>query len=75
MEQNIVSVERILHQTEVQPEAPLEIADINVDQSWPASGAIEFKGYSTRYREGLDLVLKEIDLDIVGILSVEEKLN
>jgi len=64
VEQNIVSVERILHQTEVQPEAPLEIADVNIDQAWPTSGAVEFKGYSTRYREGLDLVLREIDLDI-----------
>ncbi|KAF9078085.1 metal resistance protein YCF1 [Rhodocollybia butyracea] len=64
VEQNIVSVERILYQTEVQPEAPLEIADQAVPQPWPKSGAVEFKGYSTRYRDELDLVLKNIDLNI-----------
>ena len=30
--------------------------------SWPAKGAVEFKNYSTRYRQGLDLVLKNINL-------------
>lgn len=32
--------------------------------SWPAHGGVEFKNYSTRYREGLDLVLKNINLSI-----------
>ncbi|KIK60287.1 hypothetical protein GYMLUDRAFT_73760 [Collybiopsis luxurians FD-317 M1] len=64
VEQNIVSVERILHQTEVPPEAPLELSDHPVPQSWPTSGAVEFRGYSTRYRPELDLVLKKIDLNI-----------
>jgi ATP-binding cassette, subfamily C (CFTR/MRP), member 1 len=32
--------------------------------SWPAQGGVEFKNYSTRYREGLDLVLKDINLSI-----------
>lgn len=31
---------------------------------WPAHGAVEIKNYSTRYRPGLDLVLKDINLDI-----------
>lgn len=31
---------------------------------WPAQGAVSFKDYSTRYREGLDLVLKDVTLDI-----------
>lgn len=41
---------------------------------WPDSGQIEFKNYSTRYRPGLDLVLKDISCTIrpnekVGIVG------
>jgi ATP-binding cassette, subfamily C (CFTR/MRP), member 1 len=32
--------------------------------TWPKHGAVSFNNYSTRYREGLDLVLKNINLDI-----------
>ncbi len=31
--------------------------------SWPAHGAIRFIDYSTRYRPGLELVLKNINLE------------
>ncbi|XP_062603569.1 multidrug resistance-associated protein 1-like, partial [Saccostrea cucullata] len=34
--------------------------------TWPETGRVEFKSYSTRYREGLDLVLKGIDCIIKG---------
>ena len=27
---------------------------------WPQKGAVEFKDYSTRYREGLELVLRGV---------------
>ena len=43
VEQNIVSVERILHQTRVEPEAPHEIPDTKPDGLWPSQGAIEFR--------------------------------
>ncbi|KAJ2691991.1 hypothetical protein GGH99_002028, partial [Coemansia sp. RSA 1285] len=29
-------------------------------ESWPEQGMVEFKNYSTRYREGLDLILKDL---------------
>jgi len=64
VEQNIVSVERILHQTEVEPEAPQELPERKPLGTWPSEGAIEFREYSTRYRAGLDLVLKNISLNI-----------
>ncbi|KAH9946530.1 metal resistance protein YCF1 [Amylocystis lapponica] len=63
VEQNIVSVERILHYIQLEPEAPAEIPDA-VDESWPKSGEIEFRQYSTRYRPELDLVLKNISVKI-----------
>ena len=31
---------------------------------WPAAGAITFQHYTTRYREGLDLVLRDVDAAI-----------
>ena len=33
-------------------------------QEWPTEGVVEFKKFSTRYRKGLDLVVKNIDLTI-----------
>ena len=33
---------------------------------WPESGNINFDGYSTRYRDGLELVLKKISFEIRG---------
>jgi hypothetical protein len=43
VEQNIVSVEHILHQTPVEPEASHEIPDTKPDGLWPSQGAIEFR--------------------------------
>lgn len=63
VEQNIVSVERILHYMNLEPEAPAEI-DGALPVSWPSEGAVEFKDYSTRYRPELDLVLKELSFKI-----------
>ncbi|KAF6761448.1 metal resistance protein YCF1 [Ephemerocybe angulata] len=64
VEQNIVSVERILHQTEVKPEASYDTVDIELPSDWPSEGNVRFDNYSARYREGLDLVLKDVSLDI-----------
>ena len=43
VEQNIVSVERILHQTEVEPEAPYDTIDITLPAGWPSTGTIRFQ--------------------------------
>ncbi|KAJ3561287.1 hypothetical protein NP233_g10282 [Leucocoprinus birnbaumii] len=64
VEQNIVSVERILHQTLIEPEAPHELPDSKTPPEWPSEGAVDFSHYSTRYRPGLDLVLKDVDIRI-----------
>ena len=42
VEQNIVSVERILHYIELPPEADWEVADA-VPEEWPAKGEVEFR--------------------------------
>ncbi|KAK3692102.1 P-loop containing nucleoside triphosphate hydrolase protein [Podospora appendiculata] len=64
VETNIVSVERVLEYARLPSEAPEIIHRNRPAVSWPAHGEVEFKNYSTRYREGLDLVLKNITLDI-----------
>jgi len=64
VETNIVSVERVLEYARLPSEAPEVIRRHRPPISWPASGAVNFNNYSTRYREGLDLVLKNINLDI-----------
>ncbi|XMA08741.1 hypothetical protein WAI453_001532 [Rhynchosporium graminicola] len=64
VETNIVSVERVLEYARLPSEAPEVLHRHRPPISWPASGAVNFNEYSTRYREGLDLVLKNITLDI-----------
>ncbi|KAJ2933863.1 hypothetical protein H1R20_g3220, partial [Candolleomyces eurysporus] len=64
VEQNIVSVERILHQTEVEPEASYDTVDVTLPAGWPSTGTIRFQNYSARYRAGLDLVLRDISVEI-----------
>ncbi|KAF9434197.1 hypothetical protein BGZ76_008408 [Entomortierella beljakovae] len=64
LETTIVSVERIREYTQLNPEAPDVIPDSKNDEAWPQRGQITFNQYSTRYREGLDLVLKEVDVVI-----------
>ncbi|KND92339.1 Metal resistance protein YCF1 [Tolypocladium ophioglossoides CBS 100239] len=64
VETNIVSVERVLEYARLPSEAPEIIAGKRPPVAWPAKGEVDFRNYSTRYREGLDLVLKNINLDI-----------
>jgi ATP-binding cassette subfamily C (CFTR/MRP) protein 1 len=64
VETNIVSVERVLEYARLPSEAPEIIHRNRPAVSWPSRGEIEFNNYSARYREGLDLVLKNINLDI-----------
>lgn len=64
VETNIVSVERIKEYSEIPSEAPYLLEDRKPSPSWPTEGAIQFDHYSTRYRPGLELVLKDITLNI-----------
>ena len=64
VETNIVSVERVLEYARLPSEAPDVISKHRPRISWPAQGAVEFKNYSARYRQGLDLVLKNINVHI-----------
>ena len=58
VETNMVGVERIKEYQEIEEEAPLEIPEQDPPKEWPAYGVVKFDNYQTRYRAGLDLVLK-----------------
>ncbi|XP_025017040.1 canalicular multispecific organic anion transporter 1 isoform X2 [Tetranychus urticae] len=60
VENNIVSIERCLEYTKIESEAMWIDYNNQPRNTWPEKGEIVFKNYSTRYREGLDLVLKNI---------------
>ncbi|CAL8093847.1 unnamed protein product [Calicophoron daubneyi] len=63
LETCFVDVERIKEYIEIPPEAPLHIRGVNLDQTnWPSKREIVFENYSTRYREGLQLTLKSLNL-------------
>ncbi|KAF2858159.1 hypothetical protein K470DRAFT_260080 [Piedraia hortae CBS 480.64] len=64
VETNIVSVERVLEYARLPSEAPAIISKHRPPVSWPSRGAVTFEGYSGRYRPELDLVLKNVSLDI-----------
>ena len=60
---SLVSVERVHEYSIKNTEAPLTTG-VHLPESWPQHGQISFKNYSARYREGLDLVLKDVSFDV-----------
>ncbi|KAG8192594.1 hypothetical protein JTE90_015227 [Oedothorax gibbosus] len=64
LETNIVAVERILEYSLTPTEADWIVEGKRPPPEWPQQGAVVMKDYSTRYREGLDLVLKDICCNI-----------
>ena len=43
VEQNIVSVERMLQYIELKPEAPYEVPEAQPESGWPSEGRLEFR--------------------------------
>ena len=48
------------------PQAPAIVDTNRPPDGWPSHGDVKFDHYSTRYREGLDLVIKDIGVEVVG---------
>ncbi|XP_054165164.1 multidrug resistance-associated protein 1-like [Oppia nitens] len=63
LENSMISFERIEEYCQLKSEPDLTSGQ-QLPDNWPNDGCVEFRQYSTRYREGLDLVLNQIDLDI-----------
>lgn len=66
VETNIVSVERCMEYTQTAIEAPWHNEDTKPSDTWPEVGRVQFDSYSTRYREGLDLILNNITCDFAS---------
>ncbi|KAG0212688.1 Multidrug resistance-associated protein 1 [Mortierella sp. NVP41] len=69
----MVSVERVLEYSEKPTEAPA-VTGVHLPETFPSLGRVTFKNYSARYREGLDLVVKDISFTVepsekVGIVG------
>ena len=45
-------------------QAAWEVEDKRPSENWPEKGEVKFVDYGTRYREGLDLVIKGIDCTV-----------
>ncbi|RDW70048.1 hypothetical protein BP5796_08445 [Coleophoma crateriformis] len=73
-EQNMNSVERIKEYLDVEQEAAAVIEDTKPAANWPSQGSVEFINYTTRYREDLEPVLRNVTFKInplekVGIVG------
>ncbi|KAG7364336.1 multidrug ABC transporter permease/ATPase [Nitzschia inconspicua] len=65
LEASMIAVERIRSYCEIDSEAPRDTdADKTLPKSWPTGGKITFQNASLRYRPGLPLVLKGLNLEI-----------
>ncbi|CAL8118382.1 unnamed protein product [Orchesella dallaii] len=60
VETNIVAVERVKEYSEIAQEAPWEVDGMKPSKTWPERGEVKFDHYQSRYRPGLDLVLKNV---------------
>lgn len=70
METNIVAVERIKEYAEIKREAPWQLQNENLPSDWPQHGQVRFENVDLRYRDGLELVLRELTFTVNGTEKV-----
>lgn len=66
VETNIVAVERVKEYADTKQEAAWELPNENVPKTWPENGVVHFNNFDIRYREGLDLVLRNLTFTVNG---------
>ncbi|KAK3822385.1 MAG: P-loop containing nucleoside triphosphate hydrolase protein [Linnemannia gamsii] len=68
LQNRLVSVERVREYCDVPTEAPLRNESVDKgleEREWPREGGVVFRNYSTRYRQGMDLVLKKVSFEVL----------
>ncbi|KAJ1831821.1 Transporter of the ATP-binding cassette (ABC) [Coemansia sp. RSA 2711] len=73
-EMNLNSVERVVEYLDVEPEAPVAIADRTPPPEWPAEGGIHVEDLVLRYADSLPPVIRGISFEVrprekVGIVG------
>ncbi|KAJ2614979.1 hypothetical protein H4S08_001460 [Coemansia sp. RSA 1365] len=73
-EKQMTHLERAVEYMHLPSEGVDIVEDYRPKETWPEQGVVEFKNFSTRYREGLDLVLKDLSFRVaprhkVGIIG------
>ncbi|KAL5631354.1 hypothetical protein ACGC1H_007018 [Rhizoctonia solani] len=73
VEQDMNTVERIVHYRDLEQEPPARLPD-DPPPEWPQHGGINFRNVALRYRDGLPLVLDGLSFDVkpgerVGIVG------
>ncbi|KAL9081423.1 MAG: hypothetical protein Q9159_007319 [Coniocarpon cinnabarinum] len=67
VENNMNATERIhYYGSNLEEEPPLTLPNPKVTPEWPQHGQIEFANVEMRYRDGLPLVLKGLNLSVIG---------
>lgn len=66
VQNQLVSVERIEEYSSMELEAPAVMDnDGNLPDGWPGEGRIEFMNFSARYRQGMELIIKDISFEVL----------
>ncbi|MGH0130137.1 UNVERIFIED_CONTAM: hypothetical protein FKN15_041188 [Acipenser sinensis] len=66
LENNIVAVERVKEYSDTEKEAVWRVEQTPPPPAWPTHGHIDIRDYGLRYREDLELALKNISFTIEG---------
>ncbi|XP_053473507.1 multidrug resistance-associated protein 1 isoform X2 [Ictalurus furcatus] len=66
LETNIVAVEKVKEYEETEKEAEWRLEKSSLPAGWPTSGHIEIRNFGLRYRQDLELAVRDIDVTIEG---------
>ncbi|KAM9392165.1 multidrug resistance-associated protein 1 isoform 2-T2 [Pholidichthys leucotaenia] len=66
VETNIVAVEKVKEYSDTEKEAEWKHEPSSVPQGWPTHGCIDIRGFGLRYRQDLDLAIRNITISING---------
>uniref|UniRef100_A0AAQ6AG73 Multidrug resistance-associated protein 1 n=1 Tax=Amphiprion ocellaris TaxID=80972 RepID=A0AAQ6AG73_AMPOC len=66
VETNIVAVERVKEYCDTEKEAQWTHQASSLPPGWPTTGCIDIRGFGLRYREDLDLAIRNISISISG---------